>query len=123
VLLGRAGTGEGFDACGENPGEGRLLPELKKNLPRQIRLCELGPATMPSIVHHGRRRWTSEQRWAVVRITLGYVQIAGATAAFILLAQVGVTPLSLGIVVATGLCTSISVLLFGSRMPRWKDKR
>jgi hypothetical protein len=64
-----------------------------------------------------------ERRWAVFRIVLGQLQIFGATVALVLLFQVGVTPLSLAVVVATGLCTSVSVLLFGSRMARGKDKR
>lgn len=64
-----------------------------------------------------------ERRWAVIRLVLGQLQIFGATVALVLLFQMGVTPLSLGVVVATGLCTSVSVLLFGSRMPRGRDTR
>jgi hypothetical protein len=55
----------------------------------------------------------------LVRLVLGCAQMAGATAALLLLIQVGVTPLSLGVVVVTGLCTTVSVLLFESNRPRW----
>jgi hypothetical protein len=60
-------------------------------------------------------RWTRQRKWVLVRLALAALQIAGATASFILLAQVGVTPASLSVVVATGLCTTVSVLLFGRK--------
>jgi hypothetical protein len=63
----------------------------------------------------GHRRWTSEQKWAPVRLILGNLQIAGATGSFILLAQRGVTPATLAVVVTTSLCTTVSVLRFGGR--------
>lgn len=58
----------------------------------------------------GDRRW-----WGAVRFALGMVQMAGAVVALVLLGTVGVTALSLAVVVVTGLCTTVSVLLFGSR--------
>jgi hypothetical protein len=61
------------------------------------------------------RGWTRDRKWALVRLVLGNLQIAGATASFILLAQLGVTPATLSVVVATSLCTTVSVLLFGGR--------
>jgi hypothetical protein len=43
--------------------------------------------------------------------------VFGATLAIVLLIAVGVTPVSLAVVVITGLFPTLSVLLFGSRMP------
>ena len=60
----------------------------------------------------------SERRWAVVRLLLGMLQMGGAVVALVLVGTVGVTPLSLTVVVVTGLCTTLSVLLFGSRQRR-----
>lgn len=49
----------------------------------------------------GQRRWTAERRWAVVRLTLGTLQTFGAAMGFVLLLQVGVTRLTLAVVIAT----------------------
>jgi hypothetical protein len=61
-------------------------------------------------------RW--ERRWAIVRLTLGILQMTGAGLALGLLAAGGVTRASLTVVVLTGLMTTLSVLLFGRRAPR-----
>lgn len=58
--------------------------------------------------------------WALLRIGLGTAQVFGAVFAATLLVQGGVTDVALLAVVATGLCTTLSVLLFGSRSPRRK---
>jgi hypothetical protein len=63
-------------------------------------------------------RHRSERRWALVRLTLGVLQMTGAALALGLLAAGGVTQASLTVVVLTGLMTTISVLLFGRRAPR-----
>jgi hypothetical protein len=60
----------------------------------------------------------SDRRWAVVRILLGFLQIFGASLGVILLIETGVTRLSLLVVALTGVCTTVSVLLFGSLRPR-----
>lgn len=60
----------------------------------------------------------SERRWAIVRLTLGVLQMTGAALALGLLAAGGVTRASLTVVVLTGLMTTLSVLLFGRRAPR-----
>lgn len=57
----------------------------------------------------------SERRWALVRVALGILQMFGASMGAVLLFQTGVTRLSLLVVVITGLCTTLSVLLFGGR--------
>ena len=59
-----------------------------------------------------------EQRWAVVRLTFGFVQMFGAAFALALLLWTGVTMWSLGAVVATGLVTGTSLVLFRGRPPR-----
>jgi hypothetical protein len=56
--------------------------------------------------------------WSLFRLALGSAQIVGAVTSFVLLAQVGVTPLSLGVAVATCVLTTVSVLLFGDRRRR-----
>lgn len=56
--------------------------------------------------------FSGEQRWAIVRLTFGLVQIFGAAFAVILLLSTGVTVWSLGTVVATGLVTGTSLVLF-----------
>jgi len=67
-----------------------------------------GPSGAPA-----RERW-----WTLARLALGTGQMAGATAALILLVQTGVNARSLGAVVVTCALTTTSVLLFGSRRPR-----
>ena len=56
-------------------------------------------------------------------MVLGLLQVFGATVSLLLVLQLGVTRLTLTVVVATGLCTSLSVLLFGGRDARWKARR
>lgn len=58
-----------------------------------------------------------------VRFVLGMFQMPGAVVALVLLGTVGVTPLSLAIVVITGVCTTVSVLLFGGRPRRPSSSR
>ena len=53
--------------------------------------------------------------WAVLRLVLGFAQISGSVTAFVLLLQTGFNRISLAVVVLTGLCTTVSVLLFGGR--------
>lgn len=57
----------------------------------------------------------SVRQWAVIRLALGFLQIAGATASLTLLLSTGLNEVSLMAVVATGLMTTVSVLLFGGR--------
>jgi hypothetical protein len=61
---------------------------------------------------------TRAKRWAVVRLLLGQAQMIGAVAAAYLLIQTGMNELSLGAVVFTCACTTVSVLLFGGRRSR-----
>ena len=56
-----------------------------------------------------------------MRIALGSAQMFGAVFSVVLLFMVGVTQVSLLAVVLTGLCTTASVLLFGSRPPKRKQ--
>lgn len=62
-----------------------------------------------------------EQRWAVVRLTFGFVQMFGAVFALTLILWTGVTVWSLGAVVATGLVTGTSLMLF-RRRPEHKSE-
>jgi hypothetical protein len=55
--------------------------------------------------------------WACLRLALGFAQIAGATAALILLLRTGVNRFSGGVVALTGVFTVISRLLFRRRRP------
>lgn len=56
-----------------------------------------------------------ERRRAILRLSLGTLQIFGASAAVVLLFLTGVNPWSLAAVVVTCTFTTISVLLFGDR--------
>jgi hypothetical protein len=56
-----------------------------------------------------------EQRWAMVRLVFGFVQMFGAAFALTLILWTGVNVWSLGVVVATGLVTGTSLLLFHGR--------
>jgi hypothetical protein len=51
----------------------------------------------------------------LLRLALGILQVLGATLAMVLLLSVGVTRVSITVVVIMGLFTTLSVLLFGSR--------
>ena len=48
----------------------------------------------------------------------GFLQVFGASLGVILLIETGVTRLTLLVVALTGLCTTVSVLLFGSLRSR-----
>jgi hypothetical protein len=65
----------------------------------------------------GDRQARKEKAWAVVRLLLGQAQIIGAVASAYLLLTTGLNELSLGFVVFTCGCTTVSVLLFGGRKP------
>jgi hypothetical protein len=56
-----------------------------------------------------------EQRWAMVRLAFGFVQMFGAAFGFALILWTGVNVWSLGVVVATGPVTGTSLLLFRRR--------
>lgn len=66
----------------------------------------------------------SERRWGFVRLVLGVLQVFGAALTLTLLVHTGITQLSLGAAVVTGLLTTVSILLFGSRRssPRFDEK-
>jgi hypothetical protein len=53
--------------------------------------------------------------WALLRLSLGFGQIAGATAGLILLLRTGVNRYSVGAVGLTGVFTILSRLLFWRR--------
>jgi hypothetical protein len=61
--------------------------------------------------------------WALIRLTLGFLQMMGAVASLLLLVKTGVSTVSLASVVVTGLFTTFSVLLFGRRAPRWSSSQ
>lgn len=61
---------------------------------------------------------TREQKWAIVRLTLGMLQVMSAATAAILLFRTGVNELSLGAAGVAGLFTLISIILFRNREPR-----
>ena len=54
----------------------------------------------------------------MLRLTLGFVQMFGAGLSIAPLMKLGVSTLSMTAVVLTSLCTTVSVVLFGSRSPR-----
>ena len=60
-------------------------------------------------------RAARERFWTVVRLAIGFAQMAGAVTAFVLLYETGVSEASLAAVVATSVATTISVMLFGRR--------
>jgi hypothetical protein len=59
-----------------------------------------------------------EKRWATLRFVLGIAQMSGAVLSAVLLLREGMSAASLGAVVATSACTTLSVLLFGGRNRR-----
>jgi hypothetical protein len=59
-----------------------------------------------------------ERRWALLRLLLGVLQVFGASLGAGLILQIGVTSLTLLVVLLTGLCTTASILLFGGRRSR-----
>ena len=56
-----------------------------------------------------------EVRWAIVRLILAFLQIAGATAAVLLSLSSGINRLSVTAVVITGFFTILSRILFWRR--------
>ena len=58
-----------------------------------------------------------QRRRALLRLVLGFAQVFGASLGAGLLLQTGVTKLTLLVVTLAGLCTTVSVLLFGGRRP------
>jgi hypothetical protein len=60
----------------------------------------------------------ADPRWAVVRLLLGLGQMFGASTGLWLVLRVGVTGITIGVLVATTVLTGTSILLFGVRMPR-----
>jgi hypothetical protein len=57
--------------------------------------------------------------WALVRFLLGLAQMMGAVMGAYLLVTTGMNELSLGIVLSTCVCTTISVFLFGD----WRGRK
>ena len=53
-----------------------------------------------------------EQRWAIIRLIFGFLQMFGAAFALALILWTGVNVWSLAVVVATGLVTGTSLVLF-----------
>lgn len=62
--------------------------------------------------------WSPERRWALLRLLLGFAQLFGTSLSLVLLFLTGVTTVALTALVLTGLCTAVSVLLFGAKAPR-----
>ena len=58
---------------------------------------------------------------ALLRVGLGLAQVFGASFSVVLLLQVGVTKLTLISVALTGLCTTVSILLFGGRQAKARE--
>jgi hypothetical protein len=52
--------------------------------------------------------------WAIVQFILGLAQMAGAVVSLIFLMLTGINAWSLAAVMLTSICTTVSVLLFGS---------
>jgi hypothetical protein len=59
-----------------------------------------------------------ERRWAFLRLGLATAQVFGASLGAGLLLSTGPTRSTLLVIVLTGLCTTVSVLLFGGRQAR-----
>lgn len=53
-----------------------------------------------------------KRRWAILRLALAFLQVFGASLGVSLLFQLGAAPITLLVVVLTGLCTT-AILLFG----------
>jgi hypothetical protein len=60
--------------------------------------------------------------WAIVRFVLGVLQMVASAAAILLLILTGVNSTSLSIAVLAGTFTSISLLLFGGRGLKTRDR-
>ena len=70
---------------------------------------------MPAVTRRNSIPGPSERRWAWFRLALSFAQVFGASLGAVLLLQGGVSRLALFVVIATGLCTALSVSLFGGR--------
>ena len=55
------------------------------------------------------------KRWAWLRLILGFLQMFGAVFSLVLVILLGVVPWSLGSLIATGLLTTASIILFGEK--------
>ena len=55
------------------------------------------------------------KRWALVRLILGFLQMFGAVFSMVLVILLGVVPWSLASLIATGLVTTASIILFGKQ--------
>jgi hypothetical protein len=68
-------------------------------------------------------RLTGRKPMALARFVLGCLQMLGAVVSLFLLLQTGVSTLTLSVVVITCVCTTVSVLLFGSHRQGRKQER
>ena len=57
----------------------------------------------------------NERRWAWVRLSFGFIQMFGAVFSVTLLVYTGVSVLTLSSVIVTGVFTTVSILLFGTK--------
>lgn len=64
---------------------------------------------------HANGPTAAERRWAWLRLGLSFAQVFGSSLGAVLVLTGGVTTLALLVVVATGLCTTASLILFGGR--------
>jgi hypothetical protein len=69
----------------------------------------------------GNTEMENSQRWVIVRMVLGVLQMAGAISSVSLLFHSGLSALSLACVVVTSFLTTVSVFLFGSRPDKKKN--
>ena len=76
----------------------------------------LRPESLPVHLEVGTRAGlgAADRRWALVRLALGVAQMSGASAGLVLLVQTGANEWTLALIAATGVLTTLSVLLFGS---------
>jgi hypothetical protein len=75
-------------------------------------MLDVQPPSSPALARR-------QHAWMVVRLILGLAQMVGALLALTLLLLTGMNAYALTVVVRTSLCTTVSVLLFGSwRKPR-----
>jgi len=65
-----------------------------------------------------KSRWTSQKRRAAGRCVLGLVQMGGSVASLLLIWLHGLDRVSLTVVLATCLATTVSVLVFGENRSR-----
>ncbi len=74
---------------------------------------------MPDLHPPSPTQARDKRAWAIVRLILGLVQMVGALVSLMLLLLTGMNAWSLTAVVLTSVCTTVSVLLFGS----WRKER